>query len=96
MLVTLVYATSLRSRVYDTEVTFWQDAAASNPTSARAANNLGMAYAAECRFDAAASEFRRSIQLDPVDFRASINLMLLKQGELPGAEAAGCIKSAEP
>jgi hypothetical protein len=96
MLVTLVYATSLRNRVYDTEVTFWQDAAVSNPTSARAANNLGMAYAAECRFDAAASEFKRSMQLDPADFRASINLMLLKQGELPGAEAAGCIKSAEP
>lgn len=93
MLVTLVYATSLRNRVYDTEVTFWQNAAASNPTSARAANNLGMAYAAECRFDAAASEFKRSMQLDPADFRASINLMLLKQGELPGAEAAGCIKS---
>jgi hypothetical protein len=91
--VTLVSATSLRNRVYDTEVTFWQDAVASNPTSARAANNLGMAYAADCNFDAAASEFKRAMQLDSADFRASINLMLLKQGDLPGAKTTGCIKS---
>lgn len=87
ILLTLVTATLLRNRVYDTEVTFWQDTATRNPTSARAANNLGMAYAAECRFDAAVIEFKRSIQLDPEDFRATINLMLLRQGELPGAAA---------
>jgi hypothetical protein len=90
MLVTLVFATTLRNRAYDTEVTFWQDTADRNPTSARAANNLGMAYAAECRLDDAATEFQRSMQLAPADFRASINLLLLGQGELPGAEAARC------
>jgi hypothetical protein len=93
VLVTLACATSLRNRVYDTEVTFWQDTATRNPRSARAANNLGMAYAAECRSDEAASEFQRSVQRDPADFRASINLMLLRQGELTGAEAVHCAKS---
>jgi protein O-mannosyl-transferase len=93
MLLTLVCATSLRNRVYDTEVTFWKDTATRNPTSARAANNLGMAYAADCRLEEAASEFQRSIQLDPADFRANINLMLLRQGELPGAESARCDRS---
>lgn len=86
MLVTLVYATSLRNRVYDTEVAFWQDTATRNPTSARAANNLGMAYATECRLDKAATEFQRAVKLDSADFRASINLLLLSQGQLPGTE----------
>lgn len=86
MLLTLAYATSLRNRVYETEVTFWQDTATRNPTSARAANNLGMAYAAECRVDEAAGEFQRSVKLDTADFRASINLLLVRQGELPGTE----------
>lgn len=93
ILVTLVAATSLRNRVYDTEVTFWRHTATLNPTSARAANNLGMAYAVACRLDEAASEFKRSMQLDPADFRATINLMLLRQGELPGADTARCPKS---
>ena len=90
ILAAIFVATSQRNRVYDSEVTFWQDTAARNPTSARAANNLGMAYAGECRSDDAASEFRRSMQLDPDDFRASINLMLLRKGELPGAEPSAC------
>jgi hypothetical protein len=93
ILVTLVSATTLRNRVYDTEVTFWQHTATLNPTSARAANNLGMAYAVECRLDDAATEFKRSVQLDPADFRATINLMLLRQGELPGADTARCPRS---
>jgi len=83
MLVTLVDATLLRNRVYETEVTFWQDAAARNPMSARAANNLGMAYVAECKFAEATREFQRSVELAPADFRATINLLLLRQGKLP-------------
>jgi hypothetical protein len=90
VVVTLVCATSLRNRVYDTEVTFWQHTATLNPTSARAANNLGMAYAAECKLDEASSEFQRSIQLDPADFRASINLMFVRQGEVPDVKTARC------
>ncbi|MET0534585.1 MAG: tetratricopeptide repeat protein, partial [Steroidobacter sp.] len=86
ILVTLICATSMRNRVYDTKVTFWQDTAECNPMSARAANTLGMAYATECKFEAAAHEFKRSIELDPTDFRASINLLLLRQGELPGVD----------
>jgi Flp pilus assembly protein TadD len=61
--------------------------------SARAANNLGMAYATECRFDEAANEFQRAQRLDPADFRATINLMLVRQGEVPDAGAARCTKS---
>lgn len=91
MFATLICATSLRNRVYDTEVTFWQDTAERNPKNARAANNLGMAYAAECRPDDAAREFQRSIDLDRADFRASINLLLLRQGELP--ETGHCTRS---
>ncbi|HEY6641425.1 hypothetical protein [Povalibacter sp.] len=82
----LSIATVQRNRIYATEITFWQDTATRNPGSARAANNLGMAYAIDCRFDAAAAEFERSIELDSADYRARINLHLLSQGKLPGAE----------
>ncbi len=50
MLVALSWATYQRNQIYQTEVSFWEDTAARNPDNSRAANNLGMAYAIECRF----------------------------------------------
>ena len=90
LLALLAHATVLRNRVYVTEISFWQDTAGRNPYSARAHNNLGMAYALECRIDEAAGEFRRSIDLDPQDYRARINLRLLGQGALPGVDMQRC------
>jgi hypothetical protein len=90
LLAPMAYATFQRNRIYDTEITFWQDTTARNPHSARAANNLGMAYALECRIDDAIVEFKRSIALNPKDYRAIINLRLLRQDVLPGVDLDRC------
>lgn len=95
LLASLAYATFQRNRIYETEITFWQDTVASNPQGARAANNLGMAYALDCRVDDATVQFERSIELDPQDYRAIINLRLLRQGALPSVDPDRC-RSAPP
>ena len=90
LLATLSWATFERNRIYQTEITFWQDATARNPDNSRAANNLGMAYALACRSDEAATQFQRAIALSPEDYVARINLILLRKGQLPGVDAQGC------
>jgi tetratricopeptide (TPR) repeat protein len=90
LLALLAHATLLRNQIYATEISFWQDTVVRNPYSARAHNNLGMAYALDCRMDDADDEFRRSIALDPQDYRARINLRLLAQGALPGVDMQRC------
>ncbi|MBL8271301.1 tetratricopeptide repeat protein, partial [Steroidobacter sp.] len=55
-----------------------------NPGNSRAVNNLGMAYAVDCRFDEAVQAFQRAIALSPDEYHAKINLILLRKGQLPG------------
>lgn len=94
LLAALNWATFERNQVYQTEITFWQDATVRNPDNSRAANNLGMAYAIECRVDEAAAQFQRAIDLSPQDYVAQINLILLRKGRLPGVDAQRCANSA--
>ncbi len=84
--VLLATATFQRNRVYATEVTFWHDVVTKSPHNGRAWNNLGMAEALSCRPAEAASAFEKAMRVAPDDFRAEINLALLRQGELPGVE----------
>lgn len=90
ILVALGWATYQRNLVYQTEVAFWGDTATRNPESSRAANNLGMAYAVECRFADAENEFRRAIALSGDDYYSRINLILLHKGLLPGVDRKRC------
>lgn len=90
MLVVLSWATYQRNLVYQTEIAFWEHTAARNPESSRAANNLGMAYAVECRFADAETEFRRAIELSGDDYYSRINLILLRKGLLPGVDRKRC------
>ena len=83
----LATGTLLRNRVYQDERTFWQDVVAKSPHNARAANNLGMAYALACEPLAARAEFERAAKINPDDPRPSINAQLLSMGELPGQPA---------
>jgi Flp pilus assembly protein TadD len=82
-----------RNQVYATEISLWEVTAKQNPTSARAANNLGMAYAFACNKQRAAREFRRAIQLDDHDYQSRINLKLLERNLLVGPEARACVAS---
>jgi hypothetical protein len=90
ILVALSWATYQRNLMYETEVAFWEDTAARNPESSRAANNLGMAYAIECRFEEAESAFERAIALSGDDYYSRINLILLRKGLLPGVDRQRC------
>lgn len=93
LLLALTWATGQRNRIYETEITFWQDTAERNPDNSRAANNLGMAYAIHCRFDEAAKAFERAIALSPDEYHAQINLLLLRRGRLPGVDPQRCART---
>lgn len=90
MLVALAGATYQRNQIYQTEIAFWEDTAARNPENSRAANNLGMAYAIECRFADAERAFQRAIDLSGDDYYSRINLILLRKGLLPGVDRKRC------
>jgi protein O-mannosyl-transferase len=94
--VVLALATAGHNRVYATEVAFWEDVARKSPGNARAANNLGYAYALACRDADALREFRRSQRLDPADYRAAINLRLLSEGALFTDNARHCPPAPGP
>jgi protein O-mannosyl-transferase len=83
-------ASAQRNLVYETEITFWQDISRQSPGNARAANNLGIAFAVACRDEDASREFRRAIALEPDGFRARINLQLLDSHELTRRDSGGC------
>lgn len=93
LLMALSWTTYQRNRIYETEVAFWQDAAERNPENSRAANNLGMAYAIDCRFEEAAAAFRRAIALSPDEYHAQINLILLRKDQLPGVDVQRCART---
>ncbi|HEY5760045.1 MAG TPA: glycosyltransferase family 39 protein [Steroidobacter sp.] len=90
ILVALSWATYQRNLIYETEVSFWEDTAARNPENSRAANNLGMAYAIECRAKDAEVAFQRAIALSGDDYYSRINLILLRKGLLPGVDRKRC------
>ena len=90
ILVALSWTTYRRNLVYQTEIAFWEDTAARNRESSRAANNLGMAYAIECRFTDAEAAFERAIALSGDDYYSRINLILLHKGLLPGVDRQRC------
>lgn len=90
LLIALSWATYQRNQIYQTEVAFWEDTSARNPANARAANNLGMAYAIECRFTDAETEFQRAVDLSADDYYSRINLILLRKGLLPGVDRKRC------
>jgi protein O-mannosyl-transferase len=78
-------ATSLRNRVYEDEVAFWEDVTRKSPANERAFNNLGYAYAQASRVGEADTALRRALVLDPTDVRAAANLRLLHEGALQRA-----------
>jgi hypothetical protein len=90
MLVALSWASYQRNLIYQTEVSFWEDTAARNPHNSRAANNLGMAYAIECRFADAEAAFQSAAALSGDDYYSRINLILLRKGLLPGVDRKRC------
>ncbi|MBK7949779.1 MAG: tetratricopeptide repeat protein [Deltaproteobacteria bacterium] len=73
-------ATHRRNDVYRDELVFWQDVTRKSPHNARGFNNLGFAWAEQCRLDEAELAWRRALALDPGLVRAAVNLRLLEEG----------------
>lgn len=84
----MTFATARQNRIYVDEASFWQAVASRSLKSARAADNLGFAYAMACRQANAAREFERAIELDPNDVRARVNAKLLQEGALLSSSRA--------
>jgi hypothetical protein len=78
----LALVTAHHNRIYATEVSYWSYVAEQSPRNARAANNLGMAYAVRCEHDPALAAFERAIALAPDESLARVNRGLLLQGIL--------------
>ena len=76
-----------RHAAYENEIVFWQDVLVKSPANARAANNLGMAYAAACNTTAALEQFASATRLAPEDPYARVNAALLRHGKLDGVPA---------
>lgn len=82
LLVTLGALTVVRAETYRDEIRFWSDVLAKSPANARAANNLGYAYAQGCDDRRAAAAFARAVALDPDYVKARVNQRLHASGAL--------------
>jgi protein O-mannosyl-transferase len=73
-----------RSQVWGDAVVLWQDAVDKSPAKARPYNNLGSALADRDRFEAAAGNFVRALELKPDygDARYNLGYALMRLGRL--------------
>ena len=94
----LVYSflTVQRNLVWKDDYSLWADAAANAPQSARAHDNLGLAYIQRGEYDLALAEFKRTLELHPQYYLAYYNAGVVHQlrGDLDKARSSyeECIK----
>lgn len=87
-------ATVARNRVYQSELSLWQDTVAKRPDSPRAHHNLGLALEKLGDRDAAMAAYRRAIELQPNHAFAhcQLGVLLLERGQ--AAEAMLALQAA--
>ncbi len=81
MVIGLGAATIQRNQVYQSQVSFWEDATAKSTGKPRVFNNLGHAYQQEGRYAQARLAYLHAIELDPNYGKAHINLSTLPEEE---------------
>jgi protein O-mannosyl-transferase len=79
----LAAATIGRNQDYRSETALWSDTVRKSPRSARAYNNLGYARQLEGDAGGACEAYRRALDLDPGQLRASVNRRLLRCSPAP-------------
>jgi len=79
---TLSVLTIMRNQVYHSRVAMWSDVVTHNPDNPRGHNNLGRALGFEGRWEEAAAEFQRALELNPtyVHARSNLGWVLINQG----------------
>jgi tetratricopeptide (TPR) repeat protein len=87
LIVSLSVLTYSRNSVWKDPQTLWQDVIAKTPGSARAYNNLGVAYKNSGAFDKAIEQFEKSIQSDRQYIAVYFNLgdIFYRQGKYKNA-----------
>lgn len=85
----LAVATLVRNQVWRNDVSLWADSVVKSPGKSRPHVNLGTALVERGRFDIAAGELRRALELDPGSSwaRAQLGVALLSLGRIAEGEA---------
>ncbi len=83
LILALVYAgvTYSRNQVFRSELAFWTDVTQKRPMNSRGFNSLGLAHLEDKRFDEAIVAYQRSIELDPYNADAQMNLANIFQSQ---------------
>jgi tetratricopeptide (TPR) repeat protein len=87
LMTALAGATVVRTRVWQTEISLWQDALSKVPHNPRAHNNLGVALQTAGADEAALERYRKALEIDPdyADAHSNLGHVLAIQGELEQA-----------
>ncbi|MDU0457924.1 MAG: tetratricopeptide repeat protein [Geobacteraceae bacterium] len=87
LVVILCGATVLRNRVWQSEISLWQDAALKSPAKVRPHQNLALYYGMQGRPDLAGVELRRALAIEPRNYELHNNLGIVYRqlGNLEGA-----------
>ena len=87
IIVSLGTATYMRNRIWQDNLTLWNDILSKNPKNIRARNNVGRALAQMGRFEEAAGYFSEVLRVDPGNAKAHYNsgVALAGQGYLDEA-----------
>lgn len=93
-LLTLAGTATTRNKVWQDEVTFWEDIVAKSPRKARAHGNLGNAYQNRGRFADATRQYQEVTRLDPKDPGAYVNLGTICYRQRNWVEAASAYRQA--
>lgn len=74
LIITLCGATILRNRVWQSEISLWQDAAAKSPAKVRPHQNLALYYGMRGQLDQARLELQQALAIEPRNFELHNNL----------------------
>jgi tetratricopeptide (TPR) repeat protein len=88
MVATFSYAAHLRNKVWQSEVSLWEDATGKSPGKARPHRHLGGAYARLGDNDRAKEEYLAALEINPDSVEAHSNLGVLYEREGRYEEAA--------
>lgn len=84
VIVALCVATVLRNRVWQSEISLWQDAAAKSPAKVRPHQNLALYYGMQGQLDPARQELQKALAIEPNNYELHNNLGIIykQQGDL--------------
>jgi len=77
VVVALCTATVLRNRVWQSEISLWQDSSSKSPAKVRPHQNLALYYGMSGRFDLAKQHLQQALTIEPRNFELHNNLGII-------------------